>query len=824
MIRFPIQAKLFVAAILVLLTCGGRRSSLLAQGDSQGNESGASGGISLTAKAGFDGYYKPEAWAPVHILVANQGPGLEAELRVTTGSAAAGDRVIYNSLLSLPTQSQKQVTLFVYFSSFASDLTVELFNDEGQLVSSSRTNPITQMTADDLLYGTVSSNPGEFSYLGAVSGERARAKVASLDITQLPEATAAWNSLDILVMDDIDTGQMTAGQLEGLRGWLNTGGQLVVTGGPGWQKTAAAFTDLLPVQITGSETIDDLPALSQFAGLPFRDAGPYLVATSSLRQGELLIHQDGLPLLARHDVGQGSVFFLALDPKLAPLADWDGREAVWAEITRSVPFRPLWERGFHNGYAASSAVTSLPSLALPSTAQLMLFLLIYVTAVGPANYLVLKRLNRRELAWVTVPILIIFFSGLAYATGFQLKGNDIILNQMSVAFGRAGNEQVRVQSLLGLYSPRRATYDLILPGDVMARPFERNYGSMIGSGNLDAVTRGRNLTLAGIRVDVSDTETFIADSYQPAPPISAQASLHISGNALELAVNIQNDSDMTMGNATILLGSTAISLGDIPPGGTLSQSDKIGGTGGGSIVTPGAPVFVPPPGAGGTTLISNADTLLGTSDYYNDPETFPRWQMLSALDGEPFLASSTASVQRSDIATLVFWSDQPQLEARLDKESYTVLGTTLYLLELPLSQTLAGGSEMTLPVALLNWEVLASSIPYEVSIHDLFLQGGWAELEYTPWAEFQTMSVKRLEIVLTPQDTPPASPPPEIRLWDWKKGDWITLEGSDWGVTPVPNFERFVGPGNAVRIRLQNSSDYGAGISEVYPALAGDLD
>ena len=64
-----------------------------------------------------------------------------------------------------------------------------------------------------------------------------------------------------------------------------------------------------------------------------------------------------------------------------------------------------------------SAVSQLPSLALPPIGGLIALLGAYILLVGPVNYLVLKRLDRREWAWVTMPVLIVVFAVGAYAFG-----------------------------------------------------------------------------------------------------------------------------------------------------------------------------------------------------------------------------------------------------------------------------------------------------------------------------------------------------------------------------------------------------------------------
>lgn len=779
-------------------------------------------GISLSAAAGYDGFYSRQAWTPVFVTVANNGPAIEGEIRITLGSVAAGNQLIYNAPLSLPTQSNKRLTLYVSIDSIVTSLAVELLDENQSPLAETRTNSLDSLDADDLFYGVVSSDPAEFSLLENVTGSRRQAAVGFLDIADLPEVAAAWNTLHVLIFDDVDTGQLTADQQQALRGWVNTGGQLVITGGAGWQKTAVSFTDLLPVTITGSQSVPDLPTLSTYASLPFRDPGPYLVATSSLKSGELLLHQDGLPLLARQPLGRGSVYFLALDPKAAPLVDWDGSEQVWAEVAIRAPILPSWATGAKNSYAAGSAVASFPSLALPSTASLVLFLVVYIVAVGPANYLVLKRLNRRELAWITIPAIILVFSTATYLTGFQLKGNTTIINQMSIAFGQAGAEQLRVQTLFGIYSPRRTTYDLILPATVAARPFNRDAGTLSGNNGADAVSRGNELIISGVVVDVGDTGTFVAESYQPAPNITGRAVLSLNNSSTQVEITIQNNSDITLEQATLLIGFTAIPLQTLTPGESTTQTHILGLTGL-STTSSGVPSYTYTTGSGSTPLMTHADTILGTSDYYNDREAYPRWQLLQAMEDNSYGSTGASFVLPENVVTLVGWSEVAQVETAVNRDEYTSTSTTLYLLEIPITQNIVSGSNISVPVSMLNWQVLNNSGVYQPSIQNLYLYGNsWIEFEFTPWADFQNLQANNLSLLIA--DPGYGGSLPQVELWNWQTEEWVELDNPQWGNNEVSEFAPYIGPGSAIRLRLEVTNvNTSVTIQEIYPILTGDL-
>src|SRR5690606_39342700 len=100
------------------------------------------------------------------------------------------------------------------------------------------------------------------------------------------------------------------------------------------------------------------------------------------------------------------------------------------------------------------ALMNMPSLDLPSLRLLAPLLLVYILVVGPFNYLVLRWQRRLELGWVTIPAITLLFSIAAYRIGYQLRGGDVIINQISTIELRPGNPvgTSSVRSFVGIFS------------------------------------------------------------------------------------------------------------------------------------------------------------------------------------------------------------------------------------------------------------------------------------------------------------------------------------------------------------------------------------
>ena len=67
----------------------------------------------------------------------------------------------------------------------------------------------------------------------------------------------------------------------------------------------------------------------------------------------------------------------------------------------------------------------------------------------------LRRLDKREWAWVTIPALVVVFAFGSYGLGATLKGSDVIVNQITVVRAAQGTGRGIGQAYIGIYSPTK---------------------------------------------------------------------------------------------------------------------------------------------------------------------------------------------------------------------------------------------------------------------------------------------------------------------------------------------------------------------------------
>jgi hypothetical protein len=457
--------------------------------------------------------------------------------------------------------------------------------------------------------------------------------------------------------------------------------------------------------------------------------------------------------------------------------------------------KPAWASGFQDWSLAANAVSTLPNIGLPSAWWVAGFLGLYVIAIGPANFFLLRRLKKRELAWLSIPVLVMLFSSLAFLVGRSLSGGQPILNRLAVVQVWPETGQARVNGLLGVFSPDRDTYQLEIPPQFLTHAIPGNFSTGASTSPAIIKTDLGATQLADLRVDVGEVRSLALEGQVPAYPIVQEMSLHVDDRGAVLKGSLTNQGDQILQGVVLLAPGKSQQYGDIHPGETReiglsldedSRSPYSGGT---------APGYGPMPRVhpGGSW-----DALLGTSDYHRDRQTYQRFALLNALTGYGPLESPKHGM------ILAAWSDGSPLTANLGGRDFLSSSTTLYLVSLQPQISLSPG-KVSLPPGLFTWSVQTPGSIWEASPYDAVVNPGGFSVSFKPLIPLQNRPVESLTLRLKGYGaTGPAGVSAE--LWNFDAGAWEALPAPQWGETSVPSPKIYVGPGGEIRLRLDNKN------------------
>ena len=616
--------------------------------------------VTVAVEAGLDGYCKVEAWIPIQVRLENSGPSLEISVRAEV--PGDGNAVwSYAQAVSLPSVARKELRMMAYPNRSVRNVDVSVWVDNDEIYR--EIVPLTCVQQYDALYGVVAGSASAFNVLANVDPPSGNASVAQLDIAALPDHAQGLEMLDALVFSDVDTGQLSEAQRTAIHTWVLAGGDLIVTAGPNWQKTANGLLDLLPYLPNGTTTNNEWNTLDAFTPLLTELEGDAVLATGTFAPNAIpYVSQGNTPLIVGKTFGNGQVFYFTPDLALAPLRNWDGMESVYDALLNQPTYNPSWASGITNWYSASSAVANIPGLGLPSIVLICCFLGLYVFALGPLNYVVLARLKRRELAWVTIPALVVIFSVVAIVAGSLLRGNSPVMHKTAIVQVWDDESVASVDGVVGVFSPNRRAYNLDIGSNFVAHPLPNtqfNTGS-----DMTLLQTDTGIRVPDLRIDVGGIEAVVVEGEIPAPNLSHNLILrrNLSIGA-EIQGEVRNNTGITLQDAVFLAPDNAyLELGDIEAG----QAASINLSYSGAITSTQIGYFYD----------QTVEQVLGPNYYsrFNDADLSRRYELLYSTFGDVS--------QRGSGFYLVGWGEESWFDANLGGRNFKEERTTLYIFHL----------------------------------------------------------------------------------------------------------------------------------------------
>lgn len=556
----------------------------------------------VQVSAGYDGYARPDDWAPVRVTIKNNGDDFRGSLRVddavSSGSSSGGG--FFNKGccgpatapvgfaprkvdIVLPAHSTRHYTLYVA----AAQQPRATVLDGSNAVASGQVSPGLLGTGNGTtLVGVVSDQLDSLDQLNLVHlGTGGTVHVVHLKPSEIPSSGVLLRSFDALAFADVSTDSLTGDQKNAIRDYVLSGGGLILVGGTGARKTLSGIpADLQPVTATGA-TSDDLHAIGGLAGTP-APAGGVEVTTGKLATGAMAIAGGSTPLVAWMRVGVGTVVYTAFDVAAPPVSTWNGDKALLRQLlnratgtstaaTKGAP--PGGNR--HAGLdfnSVSSVLNNLPALDVPSLGLVGWLLLLYALAVGPINYFVLKRMRRRHLAWLTIPGMVLVSSTAVLIVGFNVKGAGTQVNQVRVTELTSGSSRRYVVSYSGVVVPHRGDYALALADGSFFGAAPNNFNNGDQRVSIDGDPPQANMpgmTAYAVR-------TVAAEGYSGGNG-QLDSDLHVSG--LALTGTITNHTDLEIEDTVVVYRGAFQQLGILRPGHSVDVSLNAGQFRGGDI-------------------------------------------------------------------------------------------------------------------------------------------------------------------------------------------------------------------------------------------------
>lgn len=257
-------------------------------------------------------------------------------------------------------------------------------------------------------------------------------------------------------------------------------------------------------------------------------------------------------LAAATDAGRGRVAVVGVSPGEAGLGE---ASQLWEDLVGpGSRGRPRPDHLARGGRDLSGLFAEGGDRQLPSLPWFPVFLAAYVAVVGPVNWFVLRRLGRRELAWVTVPAVTAVFTAAAFFAAVSDQPPGGSAGRVAYWLDGVGGEVAAV----GVRSPTPADRTVAFPGEgwVVAP-------STAGGGGARVERTPGSETRVRLTLDALEPGGAVAwRTHREDPPLRVEAVAGRDGTE----VTVTNDTGSAVEDVDVRVATARARVGDLPAG------------------------------------------------------------------------------------------------------------------------------------------------------------------------------------------------------------------------------------------------------------------
>jgi hypothetical protein len=463
--------------------------------------------LEITAiRPGFNNVYKLGCWTPIEVELQGGADAYTGVVEVITRDPDGVPTSVFTPRdrpVGITPGQPASARLFFRPGQDGSSVDVRFLDDTGRERAKRSFIPAPEGGGDYIPYGRPATNRlvATFGFAHGISeitrGETspddslATSIVRIQNAADLPLEWYGYEALDTLVLSGNQPElyrPLAAGsqRIAALNRWVEQGGKLVLFCGanapellgpggpletlvPGKYDTLAPLREWQPIEaFSRAETAlpttvrVEVPKLAQPEGRILAFAGQ---------------NPTDLPLVIRARHGMGQITFVAVDPDITPLNEWQGRTALVRQALNWPAPAPGQSQENYNqqedlmdrlGRALDESFADVRTAPFGLVALLVV---IYILLIGPGDYFFVKRvLKRMELTWLTFPLIVMAVSAAAYWAAHYMKGNQLRVNQVEVIDVDVDAGKARGTVWTNFFSPHVQRYDLRLQPHYAEKP------------------------------------------------------------------------------------------------------------------------------------------------------------------------------------------------------------------------------------------------------------------------------------------------------------------------------------------------------------------
>jgi hypothetical protein len=541
---------------------------------------------------------------PLLIELRNRGGNVQGRVSVLLDTYYYSREYVYP--IELPAGARKQLIACPILGQYSANVLVRFQGGGSQVEMRVQITPVSE--SDNLVVGvgdaigglqflrTLNTRPRPQLYRRYYSSTPQMQQGGTYEVAYcrpelFPPSALACSGVSVMVLG-AGAERMNSEQWRALLNWVKLGGSLIVPGGAGaLYLQNAALRSVLPVQVQGLQALPSLKAVGTFAGQPPPQGSASITRSRPRPEGEVLLQQDGIPLIVRRAYGLGAILFLAFSPWDQPMRGYAGNGAFWLSLLRNAPDLPpsylmlsLYES--HTGasgglsFGPGAVPMSFPTrfqVRMPAAELVIGLLLAYFVLVVPVNYFVLRRLRALDWAWLTVPLIAVLFVLVLARLAGDLYRKPLSGDIQTALILPPGERDAYAVNSVMFFFPKAGLYDLQFEGSEMVEAGQSDQSFVTGGMRVELSTiEGEPKRVEDYRVRSLSLQWFrYTRTVSLQGTIEANLRLRRQGTMLEITGTLRNKLPYDLRNVTLREGGQTLVFEKLPSGREQKVSWKL---------------------------------------------------------------------------------------------------------------------------------------------------------------------------------------------------------------------------------------------------------
>ena len=526
----------------------------------------ASDGLEVETTIGFNGLVKLKRWNPVTIYISNTGKRVDGTLTVEVKRGTtfrAEETVTFNRRLHLPAGSRKRFMFSVPIINAGLPLYVRIKTEEGVLFSSEH-SVLGKIVPS--FFALALSRTAAFDFLMSSSRPKDGEDILVTypHVETLPDRWDAYDSVDYIIIHNVDLLMIKPEQSEAIEKWVDGGGVLFISGGTHLKRNIPSLETLIPVQVMGLAMLSSPEALSNVLETDITVTTPVPVTMGRVTSGRILAESDGIPLLVYHPRGDGGVIFFAGDIGTVPFSNNDVRNRLWQIAKQAYTgrnFTEAPERLFDDAIIGplidlGRSTTYSRSILLILVAAYLVAVMIFILGGG-------YRPGRAKERWIGILVIPLVFAAVGYFifAGNLLESRHLMLDVTTIHAKPGGTYAKAVKNVV-LVSLNDREYSLSV---------DRQDSMILGWGQPEIYIREDSTTsVEHIHIESWDQQTHSFVSFVRFP-----IEGFLERKADTLSLRVKNSSSLTIQDGVLIYRGEPNHVGSVAPDEYIESSYRI---------------------------------------------------------------------------------------------------------------------------------------------------------------------------------------------------------------------------------------------------------